>query len=231
MSYTWQSIGAVSILGLTTLAAYLKHKHINLEAKANRHIVKAQERSIDCNNGNLQSLPQALLSNPNALPFLHEKCSIHIPIYTISNDTPEHFTRLLHHNMMSFTRYPQAWIFWLVLPKHRHTFSRSYIERLDFVEGDLVCGVYRVVKAKPSYVELSMEVPPRFGTVAGLLVIRLQARADSGVDLITETLQWTTEGLIRDLPLSKPLPKLLHEFASASLLVSGADLLRSLQNS
>lgn len=224
-------MAAVALMGLTTLAAYIKHKHSNLEAKTNRHIASAQERSDDHNNGNLQSLPQALLNNPDALPLLHEKCTIHIPNYTISNDTPEHFTRLLRHNMTSFARYPQAWIFWLVLPKHRHTFSPKYIEHLSFVEGDLAYGVYRIVKAKPTYAELNMEVPPRFGAVAGLLVIRLQARADSGVDLITETLQWTTNGTVRDLPLSKPLPKLLHEFASAALLVSGAQFLRCLQDS
>lgn len=231
MSYTWPSILAVALVGLTTLAAYIKHKHTSLELKTNRHTVSSQERSKDHSNGNLQSLPQALLSNPNALPFLHEKCSIPIPNYTISKDTPEHFTHFLRHNMTSFARYPQAWIFWLVLPKHRHTSSPEYIERLNFVEGDLVCSVYRVVKARPTYVELSMDVPPRFGAISGLLVIRLQARADSGVVLITETLQWTTDGTTRDLPLSKPLPKLLHEFASASLLVSGAGFLRSLQDS
>jgi hypothetical protein len=119
-----------------------------------------------------------------------------------------------------------------MLPKHRHTFSPSYIDRLDFVAGDLVCGVYRVVKAKPTYVELSMEVPPRFGSVAGLLVIRLETRItpDSSVFLTTETLQWTLEGTIEDLPLSKPLPKLLHEFASASLLVSGASFMEKVRS-
>ena len=127
--------------------------------------------------------------------------------------------------MSSFARYPQAWLFWLILREHRHTFSDSHIERLDFVEGDLVCGVYRVVKAEPTYVELSMEVPPRFGAVAGLLVIRLDHAPDTGVVLITETLQWTPDGSTKDLPLSKPLPKLLHEVASASLLVSGAEFL------
>jgi hypothetical protein len=132
--------------------------------------------------------------------------------------------------MASFARYPQAWIFWLLLPNHRQTFSQFYIERLDFLEGDLVCGVYRVVKAKPTYVELSMEMPPRFGSVAGLLVIRLETTQDSGVVLATETLQWTLEGTMSDLPLSKPLPKLLHEFASASLLISGPDFLESVRS-
>ncbi|GAB7323695.1 hypothetical protein MBLNU13_g07167t2 [Cladosporium sp. NU13] len=133
--------------------------------------------------------------------------------------------------MSSFARYPQAWIFWLVLSKHRHTFSDSYIQHLDFFEGDLICGVYRVVKAEPTYVELSMEVPPRYGKVAGLLAVRLETDPDSGVVLITETLQWTSDWAIKDLPLSKPLPKLLHEIASASLLVSGAELLGRLHNS
>jgi hypothetical protein len=132
--------------------------------------------------------------------------------------------------MSSFARYPQAWIFWLMLPKHRHTFSDSYIERLDFVEGDLVCGAYGVVKAEPTYVELSMEMPPRFGAVAGLLVIRLDNTPNAGVVLITETLQWTSDGAIKDLPLSKPLPKFLHDIASASLLVTGAEFLRRLHD-
>ena len=102
-----------------------------------------------------------------------------------------------------------------------------------FVEGDLVCGVYKVVEAKPTHVEMSMEVPPRFGSVAGLLVLRLETMPESGgVGLVAETLQWTTseEGTMGDLPLCRPLPKLLHEFVSASLLVSGAGLLRSLDD-
>lgn len=230
MGYTWQSIVAVGALGLTTLAAYLKHKHSSLEAKVNRHTVSAQVRSEEPSKGHLQSLSQALLSTSSTSALLHEKCSIPIPNYAISSDSPKHFTRLLRHNMSSFARYPQAWIFWLMLPKHRHTFSDSHIERLDFVEGDLVCGVYGVVKAEPTYVELSMEMPPRFGAVAGLLVIRLDNTPNAGVVLITETLQWTSDGAIKDLPLSKPLPKFLHDIASASLLVTGAEFLRRLHD-
>ena len=230
MSYIWQSIVAVAILGLSTAAAYIKHKHNLLEEKVNRHTVPSQDRLVQHKQGNLQSLPQAVLNKPNTPALLHEKCSIPIPNYVISDDSPGHFTHLLRHNMSTFARYPQAWIFWLTLPKHRHTFSRSYIERLDFVEDDLACGVYRVIEAKPTYVELSMEVPPRFGSVAGLLVIRLETTQDSGVVLITETLQWTLNGTIKDLPLSKPLPKLLHEFASASLLISGARFMEKVRS-
>jgi hypothetical protein len=232
MSYVWHSIVAVAVLGLTTLVAWIKNKRSSLETKVNRRTVSFRERSEQHTKGNLQSLPQALLNKPNTPVLLHEKCSIPILNYTISDDSPEHFTHLLRHNMSTFTRYPQAWIFWLMLPKHRQTFSPSYIERLVFVEGDFVCGVYRVVKAKPTYVELSMEVPPPFGSVAGLLVIRLETGTtpDSGVFLITETLQWTLNGTTKDLPLSKPLPKLLHEFASASLLISGAKFLESVRS-
>lgn len=231
MSYTWRSLLAVGALGLTTLAAYLKHKHSSLEAKVNRQNVIAQERSEEHSKGHLQSLSKVLPITSSTPALLHEKCSIPIPNYTISRDSPKHFTSLLRHNMSSFACYPQAWIFWLMLPKYRHTFSDSYTQRLDFVEGDLVCGVYRVVKAEPTYVELSMEVPPRFGNVAGLLVIRLDSTPDSGVALITETLQCTSDGTIKDLPLSKPLPKFLHEIASASLLVSGAAFLGRLHAS
>ena len=231
MIYTWQFTVAVATLGLSTAVAYIKHKHSNLEAKVNRHTVSAQERSDARLKGHLQSVPQALLSTSNTPALLHEKCSIPIPNYAITDNSPEHFTKLLRHNMSSFAYYPQAWIFWLMLPKHRHTFSRSYIKRLVFVEGDFVCGVYRVVKAQPTYVELSMEVPPRFGAVAGLLVVRLETTQDSGVVLTTETLQWTLNGNVKDLPLSKPLPKFMHEVASASLLVSGAEYLGRLRNS
>ena len=235
MSYTWQWILAVTILCLTTTAAYIKHKHTTLEAKITRRTISHQERRSSHTSTNLQSLPPTLLlTNPIKPPALfHEKCSILLPNYTISDSSPEHFTHLLRHNMINFAHYPQAWILWLLLPEQRHTFSRAYIERLVFVEGDLVCDVYKVVEAKPTHVEMSMEMPPRFGSVAGLLVIRLETMPESGgVELVTETLQWATseEGTMRDLPLCKPLPKLLHEFASASLLVSGAGLLRSLDD-
>jgi hypothetical protein len=230
MSYTWQLMVAVVIICLTTSAAYIKRKHSLLEERVNRRTVSAQKRSDERTKGNLQSLPQAQLSNSNTPALLHEKCSLPLPNYALSNDSPEHFTRLLRHNMSSFARYPQAWLLWLALPKSRHTFLRAYFEDLEFVEGDPVCGVFRVVKSKPTYIELRLEPPPRFGTVAGLLIIRLETGTtpDSGVELITETLQWTLEGTIKDLPLSKPLPKLLHEFASANLLISGAAFLESI---
>jgi hypothetical protein len=231
MSHTWQLVAATGILGLASAIAYTKHKHSSLEAKLYRHTVLPQEREQEREKGNLQSIPQALLGTQEAPALLHEKCSIAIPNYTISNDSPKHFTQLLRHNMISFARLPQAWIFWLVMPKQRHTFSQAYIERLDFIEGDLVCGVYRVVKASATCVEMGMKVPPRFGAVGGLLVVRLQANPDSGVSMITETLQWTLDGTIKDLPLSKPLPKFLHEFASASLLASGAGFLENLHGS
>ena len=232
MSYTWQSMVAVAIMVLTTLAAYIKHNHSILEGKVNRRTVSAQERSDERIKGNLQSLPPALPSASGVPALLHEKCSLPIPNYAISNDTPEHFTRLLRHNMSIFARYPQAWLLWLALPKSRHTFSHAYFEHIEFVEGDPVCGVLRVVKSKPTYIELRLEPPPRFGAVAGLLIIRLETGTtpDSGVELITETLQWTLKGTIKDLPLSKPLPKLLHEFASANLLISGAAFLESMRS-
>ena len=230
MIYTWHLVVATGIFGLTTVVACIKRKHSSLEAKVHRHTVSAQEREHERFKGNLQSIPQPLLGTQEAPALLHERCTIPIPNYAISDHLPKDFTRLLRHNMISFAHLPQAWIFWLVLPKHRHTFSQAYIKHLDFIKGDLICGVYRVVKASPTRVELSMEVPPRFGAVGGLLVIGLQTTEKSGVVLTTETIQWTLKGTINDLPLSKPLPKFLHEFASASLLVSGAGFLGNLHD-
>lgn len=129
--------------------------------------------------------------------------------------------------MTTFARSPQAYIFWLMLSKQRHTFTTSYIDHLDFVEGDMVCGLYRVVKRGSTSVEMAMEAPPSLGGIGGSLVVRLSVSSE-GVLLVTETLQWKTDGGRGGLPLEKPLPRFLHEVASAGSLVSGAEVLGGL---
>lgn len=230
MIFSWQLTTAAGILSLTTAALYIQHKHSSLEAEINRGTVSDTEREKARREGTLQTVPAVQFNHHDGPRTLHERCAIILPTYSISDRSAEHFTKLLRHNMSSFARFPQAWIFWLMLPEKRHTFASSFIDSLDFREGDLVCGLYKVVKRSPTSVELSMEAPQSFGGIGGLLVVRLEATSGEQVALITETLQWTTGGEPKNLPLSKPIPRFLHEIASASLLVSGAKFLGSLDN-
>ncbi|OGM48024.1 hypothetical protein ABOM_002674 [Aspergillus bombycis] len=141
------------------------------------------------------------------------------------------FSLLLRRNMTAFSRFPQAWILRLtVAPADRITFHASHIRSLQFKEGDLVCGLYRVQERTPNKAVLELLFN---GEVSGRLIIRFW---EEGEDVVfcTETIMWTSKvnpGQRKRaiVPLENPVLRFLHEMAAWWLIDSGVKYLLDLK--
>lgn len=172
-----------------------------------------------------------MVENAQSYRVAHDKVVKHIPglAVTMGEELEKKFTKLLRRNMTSFSRMPQGWLLWFGLntPDQRHTFTQDHIQSLDFEEGDVVCGIYHVVKRLPLRVEIELQPPKALGPVSGLMVISIRPRND-GAALVTETIQWTRKHSGAILPLDRWIGGFLHSVASRWLVVTGATYLRSL---
>jgi hypothetical protein len=152
-------------------------------------------------------------------------------------------TTYLRRNMSAFARYlPQARIIKMMIrktnPEAIQTLDPAFIEKLDFVVGDVVCGVYTVLRREDAIVEFGMAQPAtttsrnsekegRGQGFEGRLVIGMRAVGDS-LEVYSETIMWrdTKEGV---MPLERKIPRVLHELASWWLLDSGVKYLKGLK--
>lgn len=185
--------------------------------------------SVDC--GEIESIPKSVTENCKAYRTVHDKVTKHIKDVTIglSADLEQDFTALLRNNFTQFNKTPACWLIWLAFstPSQRETFKTDYINKLQFVKGDVVNGAYEVVKRAPLRVELAILLPPNFEAVKGLLVISLRPR-NEGATLISETIQWTEKNSGVTLPLERILGKFLHNLTARWLVLSGTAFLRGL---
>lgn len=185
--------------------------------------------------GELASLPKDVVENAHSYRVAHDKTVKHIPdvVVVMGEELEGCFTKVLRRNMTSFSYMPQGWLLlWLAssAPDQRRTFSREYIHNLDFKEGDVVCGVYRVVKRTGLHVEIELQAPKALGPVSGLMIISIRPR-NEGAALVTETIQWTKKDSGAILPLERWIGGFLHSLASRWLAVTGGTYLQSLSAS
>lgn len=224
------------------LALYLTTKHARLKSRVTSTLLPASALK----SATLASLPKHLLDNPEQYRILYYRDTIPLPsngsLHGRSDAGAELFTRLMRHNIRTFSLWtPQSWIlysYFLLSPEQRTSFSAAHIAALDFAEGDLVCGVYRVLARSAMGCEMgmstsgSMGLPESFG---GRLVTRVEealnaereGEGDGRQWLVTETLQWVLHTSAAEkknfkLPLERSPMRWMHELASWGLLVSGA---------
>lgn len=164
-------------------------------------------------------------------------------------------TLYLRHTMTQFSRVlPQAWILWLMSPAgslHRRSFQPAYIQRLDFREGDVVCGMYVVKLRTTNKVEFDIRPPTstsrptnssgagddsktgRSGMNARLVISIQEGKGDEDADkyiFSSDTIMWKAaddDGVV--LPLEKAPVKWMHELAAWGLLDSGVRYLQGLK--
>ncbi|RHZ70277.1 hypothetical protein CDV55_100155, partial [Aspergillus turcosus] len=106
--------------------------------------------------------------------------------------------------MSSFTSLPQAYILrTMSTAAEKPSFVPANIQRLDFKEGDLVCGAYRVVLRTPGKVEF--ELKP-MGAVRARLAITVTEKDDQMV-FMNETLMWKPKGEKGVMPLETGVGK------------------------
>lgn len=156
-------------------------------------------------------------------------------------------TAYLRRNMSAFARYlPQARIIKMMIrksnPEAVQTLNPAFIEKLDFVVGDVVCGIYKILKREDAVVEFGMSQPAsttsqdskeeKEGSGQGFdgrLVIGMRPVGDS-LEVYSETIMWrdtNKKGVV--MPLERKVPRVLHELASWWLLDSGVMYLRGLK--
>lgn len=188
----------------------------------------SRSASLDC--GEISCLHEDMLSNPKYYRIAHDKVTKYVPTFTVTL-SPKHermFTAILRHNFEIFSYYtPQGFFLSRSFPEEKETFTREHIQKCMFQEGDLVCGIYQVVKRTPLRCELAMRGKGKFGRVEGLIVISLRPRREGAV-MTSETIQWTKKDNGIYLPLEKWWPRFLHDFASRYMITSAAKYLEEL---
>lgn len=123
-------------------------------------------------------------------------------------------------------RFPQAYILRLIsTQENRKTFNPIYISTLDFKEGDVVNGLYRVAARNGGKVEFDMA--PIGILKGGRMVIGVERR---GEELIcsSRVVMWKEAGEKGSMPLERAVPMWLHEIVSWWLLDSGTRYLTEL---
>ena len=222
-------IGGSAILYVVYLHHSLSHK---VQHSSGIGLPLRQSGGTDIDT--VDSLPPDLRKKPSNYHIVHDVCrksvpKSHLPHYS---DPSRLLTTYLRRNMSLFaTRLPQAWFLKLAIihkvPALAPSFDPTHIQTLDFVNGDIVAGIYRVEVRSQTTCEFAMETPQGVRTppMDGRLVIRIEDTGQECV-FVGETFQWKSvdqRGLV--LPLERRAVRWLHEIAAWWLLDSGTGCL------
>lgn len=211
-----------AVLGTTAVGVYLFRQNLK-----SRISINAQHghlpRSI---SSNITTAPDEVFTEQTVAVF--DSASISVPRGKLpALPTEELLTRLMRRNMSSFTRLPQAYILRTMSTEaEKPSFKAANIERLDFKEGDLVCGTYRVILRTPGKVEFQLKP---MGAVRGRLVTTITEKDDRMV-IMNETLMWKPKGENGVMPLETAVGKWMHELTAWWMLDSGVKYLMNLKN-
>lgn len=203
------------------LYAFHLHRSLSLNIKHSGGV--GLLKVDDDNETIIESLPPDL-ADPSKYYIIHDFASKRVPSAKLPTygDPNQLLTRYLRRNMTCFAKTPQALLLRLVFkePEARKTFDASFIQGLDFVPGDVVCGAYRVAVRTANKVEFAMVPLEGFPPVDGRLVTSIQPNGDQTL-FVTETLQWKRREEKVVLPLERKSMKWLHELVSWWLLETG----------
>ena len=212
-------VGAISTAVLFPLAY---HYYLGRQLVHTHPTSGSRYASAEC--GEISSFPQDLIDNHKQYQVVHDKVTKAMPSFFITL-SPKHerlFTEVVRHNMLLFSGSPQAYLIWFAAgPVQRKTFTKDYINSLRFQEGDVVCGIFQVVKRTPLRIELALNTPKDSQPLSGLTVISIRPRGEGSV-LVSETVQWVKKDTGVVLPLQRWFPRFLHAIVSRYLILSGA---------
>lgn len=140
------------------------------------------------------------------------------------------FTKLVRRSMAKSMLLPQALMFRSSsnTAEERKSFELSQIATLDFKEGDLVCGIYRVRQRSKNTVEFEMRLK-NMEFLDGRLAISFWQKGNEIV-FCSETMMWRLCQEPRPMPLEKPLLRWMHETSVWWLLDSGVNYLMDLDS-
>lgn len=133
------------------------------------------------------------------------------------------FTKLIRRNMMASMLLPQALMFRSSsrTVEEEKSLQISHIANLDFREGDLVCGIYRVKKRSRETVEFGVRLKD-MEFLDGRLAISFWEEGNE-IHFCNEMMLWRLCREPRTMPLEKPLLRWMHKTSVLWLLDSGVD--------
>lgn len=215
-----------TVIAISTVSLFLIHRSLNSNLHASHHT--SLPLSID---NRITSIPKEILVSSNAYSVFYDRASRPVPRRLLPNlPLGDLLKCLLRRNMATFSHFPQAWLLRLsISAADRQSFSPSYVRSLEFKEGDLVCGVYRVVARRENQVELGMTKGP----VMGRLVVGYEVdQKKEMVVFSTETIMWKRkdEGGA-SIPLENPVIRFFHDMTAWWLIASGVRFLMDLDAS
>lgn len=173
---------------------------------------------------NIESVPEFVFTDKYFAH--HDQASASVPRSSLpSIPTDILFTKLVRRNMTTFTHFPQALMIRLVCdtPEEIRSFKASHISSLDFNEGDLVCGVYRVIARRKNKVEFEIKIV-NMDYCCARLSLSFHETGDEVV-FCSETIMWRPAGEGQNMPLERPIIRWMHETAAWWLIESGVKYL------
>ncbi|GFF48812.1 hypothetical protein IFM51744_06924 [Aspergillus udagawae] len=211
-----------AILGTTAVGVYLFRQNLK-----SRITTKAHHGHLPSSiSPNITTAPDEVFTEQTVA--VYDSASISVPRGKLpALPTEELLTRMLRRNMSNFARLPQAYIIRTMSTEaEKPSFKAANLERLDFKEGDLVCGAYRAILRTPGKVEF--EFKP-LGPVRGRLVVTITEKDDQMV-FMNETLMWKPMAEKGVMPLETAVGKWMHELTAWWMVDSGVKYLMDLKN-
>ncbi|ODM17800.1 hypothetical protein SI65_06588 [Aspergillus cristatus] len=215
---------------LTFVLATLYFTHRSLRSTLHAHHERTLPPKITTR---ITSLPADLTAHPDKYTIFYDQASRPVSRRLLpALPLPELLTALLRRNMAAFSHFPQAWLLRLNCPTERLSFCSSYIHKLEFGQGECVCGVYRVAARKEDSVELEMS----WGDVVGRLVVGYVVDKErETVTFSNETVMWCRKdeggGGGGKIPLENRVVRFFHEMTAWWLMDSGVCYLMDMDGS
>ncbi|EAW12897.1 uncharacterized protein ACLA_013320 [Aspergillus clavatus NRRL 1] len=211
------------VLSLTLTTAYFAFYHRALAART--HPVLHTGILASSLSASLTSIPAPVFTGKYFSIHCHASRAVSRQLLP-SHNIPLLFTILLRRNLTVFSHFPKAWkLRSTCAPDVRFTFRTSYLWSLNFTEGDLICGIYRVAVRSPDRVEFAVGGA---GGCEGRWVLRYW---EEGEDVVfaTESVTWRPVEQADPMPLESRMVRFFHETMSWWLLDSGVRYLMDLE--
>ncbi|KAI9017428.1 hypothetical protein BC832DRAFT_25850 [Gaertneriomyces semiglobifer] len=131
-------------------------------------------------------------------------------------------TTYLRASLSGFARLPQGYIFQLQNKDKQHTqgFTRNGIQTLDFQVGDLILGMYEVIRRDDAVGQVELG----FGQgnhVRGAMILSIQSDGFE-TTFSTQSIMWdAVDFTTKRLPLANRVVRYWHELTAMWLLVVG----------
>ncbi|KAJ5826065.1 hypothetical protein N7474_003203 [Penicillium riverlandense] len=176
----------------------------------------------------IESVPEKVFTDHNYAFYDRASKTVPRDSLPLAESLESLFTKYVRRNMTAFSHLPAALMLRAVskTPEQKQSFRTSHIASLNFQEGDLICGAYRVKVRHENKVEFEMKMQT-MDFVEGRLALNCREE-DGEVVFSTDVMMWKPADEKRTMPMEKPVARWMHELASWWLVDSGVQYLMDL---